>query len=195
MDSACENRLREARPSFPIMLESLELAALDWSQYVKIDTSSREEIICGLTDDYETRLREVESLMQMTHEQTGANLFQQMAALQEKYNDLEKLFDNIDKLEVMVAKIKSNMDEMDRRLSKEEATIPIQSQSKSSKVMPFIVNNAMSLAEAGATSFLVNSSHLLGDGVWTTTQPGPAKSEDTQQFEIFKTAEYFPPKS
>ena len=77
--------------------------------------------------------------MQLAHHHTGADLFQLMAALQERYVALEKLFENIDKLELMVAKIRSDMDEMDRRLCKEEATIPIQNQSKSSKVMPSFV--------------------------------------------------------
>ena len=57
-------------------------------------------------------------------------------------------------------------------------------------------NNALSMAEAGATSFLVNSSHLLGDGVWTPSQAAGSdttlKSEEIKSIEIFKTSEFYP---
>ena len=92
-----------------------------------------------MTEDYETRLREFDTLMQMTQEATGAELFQQMVALQDKYKSLEDLFEKIDRLEAMVAKIKMNMDAVDSQLVKAEATVVTTAQERSSKVMPSIV--------------------------------------------------------
>ena len=99
----------------------------------------QEELIRDLTEDYETRLREFDTLMQMTQEATGAKLFQQMVALQDKYKSLEDLFEKIDRLEAMVAKIKMNMDAVDSQLVKAEATVVTTAQERSSKVMPSIV--------------------------------------------------------
>ena len=92
-----------------------------------------------MTEDYETRLREFDTLMQMTQDATGAELFQQMVALQDKYKSLEDLFEKIDRLEAMVAKIKMNMDAVDSQLVKAEATVVTTAQERSSKVMPSIV--------------------------------------------------------
>ena len=55
-----------------------------------------------MTEDYETRLKEFDALMQMTQEHTGAGLFQHMVSLQDKFKSLEDLFEKIDRLEVMV---------------------------------------------------------------------------------------------
>ena len=54
----------------------------------------------------------------------------------------------------------------------------------------------MSLAEAGATSLLVNSSAFLGDGVWTSNPTPDDKttptSSDFESIRTFKTEDFFP---
>ena len=63
-------------------------------------------------------------------------------------------------------------------------------------------SNAFSIAEAGATNLLVNTSQLLGDGVWTqhpTTQASNSKlnqeiidGRQLERLKIFKATEFFP---
>ena len=64
-------------------------------------------------------------------------------------------------------------------------------------------SNAFSIAEAGATNLLVNTSQLLGDGVWTqhpttsqasNSNPNQIMKEGRQleRSKIFKATEFFP---
>ena len=69
------------------------------------------------------RLREFESLMEMLKQESGANLFTQMVTIQEKYQELEKVFRQIDCLEAMVAKVKVDLEKVEKELVKAEATI------------------------------------------------------------------------
>jgi len=68
----------------------LTRAAKDWSSFTKVDTTEKEDLISDLTEDFETRLGEFDSLMQMVTEETGPKLFQNMVALQEKYRQLQE---------------------------------------------------------------------------------------------------------
>jgi len=195
----------------------LTKAARDWSSFAKVDTSEKEDLISDLTEDFETRLGEFDSLMQMVAEETGPTLFQNMVALQEKYRQLQVMFGKIDTLEVVVARVKMNLDEVELYLNKAESTIidpgcvastshnstlTGNEQTRKSKVLPNLMSNAFSIAEAGATNLLVNTSQLLGDGVWTqhpTTQASNSKlnqeiidGRQLERLKIFKATEFFP---
>jgi len=196
----------------------LTRAAKDWSSFTKVDTTEKEDLISDLTEDFETRLGEFDSLMQMVTEETGPKLFQNMVALQEKYRQLQVLFGKINTLEVMVARVKMNLDEVELYLNKAESTIidpgcvtstsynsslTGNEQTRKSKVLPNLMSNAFSIAEAGATNLLVNTSQLLGDGVWTqhpttsqasNSNPNQIMKEGRQleRSKIFKAAEFFP---
>ena len=59
----------------------------------------------------------------MAQNDTTTILFQRLPTLASKYQQMEKTFEKIDKLEYMVARIKEDMDKLDKQLTEAEATI------------------------------------------------------------------------
>jgi len=80
--------------------------ARDWSQYLQVDTSKHDTAIQDLSEDLMIRLDEFEQLLSMSKDDTGICFFKQMPAIQEKYNDMQEVFDNVDRLKKMVDRIK-----------------------------------------------------------------------------------------
>merc|ERR1739844_213697 len=59
----------------------------------------------------------------MQQRDSSTCLFKQMPQLSQKFEDMERVFDGIDRLERMVTRIKEDMDRVDRQLVEAEATV------------------------------------------------------------------------
>ena len=75
-------------------------------------------------DDLLIRLDEFEHLLEMVESDSETCLLKHLPNLKEKYSAMQPTFDKIDRLEIMVAWIKSDMDKVDRQLVKAESTLP-----------------------------------------------------------------------
>jgi len=83
----------------PKSLENiLAETARDWSQYLQVDTSKHDTAIQDLSEDLMIRIDEFEQLLSMSKDDTGICFFKQMPAIQEKYNELQEVFHNVDSL-------------------------------------------------------------------------------------------------
>jgi hypothetical protein len=74
-------------------------------------------------EDILLRLEEFEHLLEMHQSDASACLFKQMPKMSEKFEEMEKVFDQIDRLGLMVARIKDDMDKVDAQLADAEATV------------------------------------------------------------------------
>eukprot|EP00094_Tigriopus_californicus_P010942 TCALIF_10556-PA protein Name:"Similar to BLOC1S4 Biogenesis of lysosome-related organelles complex 1 subunit 4 (Homo sapiens)" AED:0.03 eAED:0.03 QI:0/0.5/0.6/0.6/1/1/5/1508/168 len=69
------------------------------------------------------RLDEFQHLLAMSQNDTATCLFQQVPSITQSFPNVERIFHKIDRLEVMVAKIKTNMENMDKLLTQAENTV------------------------------------------------------------------------
>ena len=76
-------------------------------------------------DDLLIRLDEFEHLLEMVENDSQICRIQHLAALKIKYGAVQKTFDKIDRLEIMVARIKADMDKVDRQLVDAEQTVAV----------------------------------------------------------------------
>ena len=95
-------------------------------------------------EDIQLRLEEFEHLLEMQQRDVATCLFKQMPQLSQKFEEMESVFDGIDRLELMVARyemsliqyegkisrlnvplsrIKEDMDRVDRQLMDAESTV------------------------------------------------------------------------
>jgi len=171
----------------PKSLENiLAETARDWSQYLQVDTSKHDTAIQDLSEDLMIRIDEFEQLLSMSKDDTGFCFFKQMPAIQEKYNELQEVFHNVDSLKKMVDRIKNDMDKLDKELTVAEATVetaPIQS------FMPSLIGGAKQFIGNSAASVLIRNA---------ITEPGQASSTASmdssatyEPINIFRTEEFF----
>lgn len=171
----------------PKSLENiLAETARDWSQYLQVDTSKHDTAIQDLSEDLMIRIDEFEQLLSMSKDDTGICFFKQMPAIQEKYNELQEVFHNVDSLKKMVDRIKNDMDKLDKELTVAEATVetaPIQS------FMPSLIGGAKQFIGNSAASVLIRNA---------ITEPGQASSTASmdssatyEPINIFRTEEFF----
>lgn len=76
-------------------------------------------------DDLLIRLDEFEHLLEMVESDSQTCLLKHLPDLKEKYSAMQSTFDKIDRLEIMVVRIKSDMDKVDRQLIQAESTLPV----------------------------------------------------------------------
>lgn len=173
-------------PSLKSLDDILAETARDWSQYLQVDTSKHDTAIQDLSEDLMIRLDEFEQLLSMSKDDTGICFFKQMPAIQEKYNELQEVFHNVDSLKKMVDRIKNDMDKLDKELTDAEATVetaPIQS------FMPSLIG--------GAKHFIGNSaaSVLIRNAITEPSQSSSTASMDSsatyEPINIFRTEEFF----
>ena len=81
-------------------------------------------MIAENVDDLLIRLDEFEHLLEMVETDSQTCFNQHLPVLKKKYSDLQITFEKIDRLEVMVARIKSDMDKVERQLIEAESTVP-----------------------------------------------------------------------
>jgi len=166
--------------------------ARDWSQFVQVDTSKHDTAIQDISEDLMIRLDEFETLLDMSKDETRTCFFQQMPAIQEKYQELQEVFESIDNLKIMVDRIKSDMDKLDKDLSEAEATVETASLSGivPSRIVPSLIGGAKSLIENSAASVLIRNSTIdLGTSSFT---PSSGPSSQYQPVNIFRTEDFFP---
>jgi len=164
----------------------LDEAAKDWSQYVKIDTSNHDVAIQDLSEDLMIRLDEFDQLLSMSKDETGFCLFKQMPAIQEKFHELEDVFEKIDQLRLMINRIKSDMDKLDKELTETEATIETGSLQS---FVPSIIGGAKHLIGSSAAGVLMKNS--LTESSHTPSSSGLDSSATYEPINIFSTEEFF----
>jgi len=166
--------------------------ARDWSQFVQVDTSKHDTAIQDISEDLMMRLDEFETLLDMSKDETKTCFFQQMPVIQEKYQELQDVFESIDNLKIMVDRIKSDMDKLDKDLSEAEATVETASLSGivPSRIVPSLIGGAKSLIENSAASVLIRNSTIdLGT---SSSTPSSVPSSTYQPVNIFRTEDFFP---
>jgi len=166
--------------------------ARDWSQFVQVDTSKHDTAIQDISEDLMIRLDEFETLLDMSKDETRTCFFQQMPAIQEKYQELQEVFESIDNLKIMVDRIKSDMDKLDKDLSEAEATVETASLSGivPSRIVPSLIGGAKSLLENSAASVLIRNSTI--DLATSSLTPSLGPSRPYQPVNIFRTEDFFP---
>lgn len=158
----------------------------DWSQYLQVDTSKHDTAIQDLSEDLMIRLDEFEQLLSMSKDDTKICFFKQMPAIQEKYNELEDVFHNVDSLKKMVDRIKQDMDKLDKELTDAEATVEI---APMQSFMPSLIG--------GAKNFIGNSaaSVLIRNAITEPSQSSSTASMDSstiyEPLNIFHTEDFF----
>ena len=93
-----------------------------------------------INDEVDTLLRkldEFEQLLVLSHSDANVCLFKHVPGLQSKLSEMQDVFDKVDRLEFMVAKIKQDMDQLDRQLTQAESTVETSAPGLKS-IVPFI---------------------------------------------------------
>ena len=160
--------------------------ARDWSQYLQVDTAKHDTAIQDLSEDLMIRLEEFQQLLSMSKEETGICFFRQLPTIQEKYRQLEDVFETIDDLTVMVNRIKSDMNKVDKELIEAEATVetpPLQS------LVPSIIGGAKSLIGSSAASVLIRNSIL--DSGNSSSAASRNSTAPYEPIDIFRTEDFF----
>merc|ERR1712037_641643 len=97
--------------------------AWDISKYADKDLDKENGRFDDAVEDIQLRLEEFEHLLEMQQRDVATCLFKQMPQLSQKFEEMERVFDGIDRLELMVARIKGDMDRVDRKLVEAESTV------------------------------------------------------------------------
>ena len=162
--------------------------ARHWSQYLEVDTSKHDTAIQDLSDDLMIRLEEFDHLLNMSKEETGVCFFKQMPAIQEKYQEMQPVFENIDNLNAMVARIKSDMNKLEKELSEAEATVetaPMQSLSSYAS----LIGGARSFIGGSAAGALIRN--VMPDSGPSSSTSNIDSSLPYQPINIFHTEDFF----
>jgi len=160
--------------------------ARHWSKYLQVDTSKHDTAIQDLSDDLMIRLEEFDQLLNMSKDETGVCFFKHMPAIQEKYQEMQPVFENIDNLKAMVDRIKSDMNKLDKELTEAEATVesaPIHS------LMPSIIGGAKSFIEQSAASVLIRN--VMPDSGPSSSTTIKDSTLSYQPIDIFHTEDFF----
>jgi len=160
--------------------------ARNWSKYLEVDTSKHDTAIQDLSDDLMIRLEEFDQLLNMSKDETGVCFFKHMPAIQEKYREMQPVFENIDNLKAMVDRIKSDMNKLDKELTEAEATVesgPIHS------LMPSIIGGAKSFIEQSAASVLIRN--VMPDSGPSSSITSKESTLSYQPIDIFHTEDFF----
>jgi len=160
--------------------------ARHWSKYLQVDTSKHDTAIQDLSDDLMIRLEEFDQLLNMSKDETGVCFFKHMPAIQEKYQEMQPVFENIDNLKAMVDRIKSDMNKLDKELTEAEATVesaPIHS------LMPSIIGGAKSFIEQSAASVLIRN--VMPDSGPSSSITSKESTLSYQPIDIFHTEDFF----
>ena len=161
--------------------------AKDWSQYLQVDTTQYDNAIQDLSEDLMIRLNEFDQLLSMSKDDTGHCLFKQMPAIQENYHKMEPVFKNIDNLSLMVSRIKSDMDKLDKKLTEAEATIETTGAMPS--FVPSLIGGARNfIGNSAAGALIRNSATESGQSSSIQSMPSPATYEPVT---IFCTEDFF----
>ena len=160
--------------------------ARHWSKYLEVDTSKHDTAIQYLSDDLMIRLEEFDQLLNMSKDETGVCFFKQMPAIQEKYQEMQPVFENIDNLKAMVDRIKSDMNKLDKELTEAEATVesaPIHS------LMPSIIGGAKTFIGQSAASALIRN--VISDSGPSSSITSKNSTLSYQPIDIFHTEDFF----
>ena len=82
------------------------------------------------------QLDEFEQLLVLSQSDANVCLFKHVPGLQTKFGEMQSVFEKIDRLEFMIARVKNDMDKIERQLSEAESTVDENSALKS--FVPFI---------------------------------------------------------
>ena len=173
-------------PNLKSLDDMLAETARDWSQYLQVDTSKHDTAIQDLSEDLMIRLDEFEQLLSMSKDETRICFFKQMPAIQEKYNELQDVFQNVDTLKKMVDRIKKDMDQLDKELTDAEATVetaPMQS------FMPSLIGGAKNLIGNSAASVLIRNA--ITEPSQSSSTASTDSSATYEPLNIFRTEEFF----
>merc|ERR1719226_80272 len=96
---------------------------VDICKYANKDLDKENGRFDDAVEDIELRLEEFEHLLEMQQRDSTTCLFKQMPQLSQRFEEMERVFDGIDRLELMVARIKEDMDRVDRQLVEAESTV------------------------------------------------------------------------
>ncbi|TRY61287.1 hypothetical protein TCAL_10556 [Tigriopus californicus] len=114
-DLDIESELRREKAVLRFTADLADFAQVDWpTQESKIEEDLGDLLI---------RLDEFQHLLAMSQNDTATCLFQQVPSITQSFPNVERIFHKIDRLEVMVAKIKTNMENMDKLLTQAENTV------------------------------------------------------------------------
>jgi len=88
------------------------------------------------------KLDEFEQLMVLSQSDANVCLFKHVPGLQTKFTEMQSVFDKIDRLEFMVARVKNDMDKIERQLSEAESTVEPTTASGTAlkSIVPYIFN-------------------------------------------------------
>ena len=195
----------EANSSNSTSLKELDIALIqaahDWSQYLQIEATptNTDVALQDLSEDLVMRLNEFDHLLAMSQDETGHCLFRQMPLIQEKFKEMEKVFQKIDRLELMVNRVRSDVDNVDRQLLEAEATVESTASSSSvQSLVPSFIGGAKTLIESSAASVLnratasnVDSSISLSSRR-TFNDNHSSSNGSFEPIQIFSTKDFFP---
>jgi len=160
--------------------------ARDWSQYLQVDTTKHDTAIQDVSEDLMIRLDEFQQLLSMSKEETGICFFRQLPTIQEKYHELEYVFENIDNLKMMVNRIKSDMDRLDKELTEAEPTVetaPLQS------LVPSLIGGAKTFLGSSAASVLIRNSIRHSEN--SSSSASLDSNAPYEPIDIFRTENFF----
>lgn len=91
--------------------------------YIDVDTGATDKKINEEVDVLLRKLDEFEQLLILSQSDANVCLFKHVPGLQTKFAEMQSVFEKVDRLEFMVARIKSDMDKVERQLGEAEATV------------------------------------------------------------------------
>ncbi|XP_035219272.1 biogenesis of lysosome-related organelles complex 1 subunit 4-like [Stegodyphus dumicola] len=104
--------------------------AHDYSKYLKVDVTAEKAVLEDAIEDVLTRLDEFTSLVDMVRDDSTLCLNSTLPAIHKKYEEMEKIFQRIDRLEEMVNAIKHNLDVMEEKVTEAEEQLDTSSVKK-----------------------------------------------------------------
>ncbi|XP_054711533.1 biogenesis of lysosome-related organelles complex 1 subunit 4-like [Uloborus diversus] len=104
--------------------------AQDYSKYLKVDASSEKATLDNDVEDILTRLDEFTSLVDMVRGDNALCLNATLPEIHKKCDEMEKVFQKIDRLEQMIQVVKQNLDQMEEKVAEAEEHLDSSSMKK-----------------------------------------------------------------
>ena len=188
----------------PDARESLDKWARDMANYADLGFKREVATFNDAVEDILLRLEEFEHLLEMHQGDAAVCLFKQMPRISQRYEEMEKVFDQVDRLEFMVARVKEDMDKVDRQLTEAEATVE-GAGSGIMTLMPMIFVSIFYITLQSEHVFIPstppqgqkgnNGGTDISSTAGASGSSGASSSADYQPVRVFDTDDFFPRKA
>merc|ERR1712156_592118 len=140
-------------------------------KYIDVDTGATDKKINEEVDVLLRKLDEFEQLLILSQSDANVCLFKHVPGLQTKFAEMQSVFEKVDRLEFMVARVKNDMDKVERQLSEAEASVES--------------TTAGGTALKSINKIIFNPRSLMDNNSPTTTLP------EFEPVNLFSTEEFF----